>query len=425
MLIPTNKIKIEKKESTTKRFRRDLGKINELTESIKKFGLIQPLVVDRIDDPKYDYLLIAGERRWTACLMAGLKEVDVVLRETLDDEERKELELEENIQRKDLDWMEQVEAIRQLDNLKKKKHGAKQPGPGMEEGTAKSIGASIGTVSMDIKLAKNLADNPELRKKVKSLPKAAARKVVTNELKARKLKALVDSGGLQLSVDLRHGPCEQLIKSLPDDSVECLITDPPFGLDTIASVGATGKMSYNLDSANVSDYDTMLRVYQELLPELKRILVPGAHVYVFLGMGWYARLIKMMRATGFEMDDMPLIWHKGTVSMMAKDYHYIPSYEGILFGHNKPRSRIVKKPRPNVFTNFPCDAPQKRVHSLQKPLDLLKMLIDNSTSPGETVLDCFAGSGSTLKAAQEISRKAIGFELDEGNYLRAREYIGA
>jgi ParB family chromosome partitioning protein len=110
MLIPTNKIKIEKKESTTKRFRRDLGKINELTESIKKFGLIQPLVVDRIDDPKYDYLLIAGERRWTACLMAGLKEVDVVLRETLDDEERKELELEENIQRKDLDWMEQVEA---------------------------------------------------------------------------------------------------------------------------------------------------------------------------------------------------------------------------------------------------------------------------------------------------------------------------
>jgi hypothetical protein len=135
----------------------------------------------------------------------------------------------------------------------------------MEEGwtmkdTAKSIGASIGTVSMDIKLAKN--------KKVKSLPKAAARKVVTNELKARKLKALVDSGGLQLSVDLRHGPCEQLIKSLPDDSVECLITDPPFGLDTIASVGATGKMSYNLDSANVSDYDTMLRVYQELLPDM-------------------------------------------------------------------------------------------------------------------------------------------------------------
>jgi len=84
--------------------------INELVQSIKEYGIIQPLVVSRISD---GYELIAGERRLRAAIIAGLKEVPVVVRET-HDQEKLEIALIENIQREDLNIVELALAYKQL-----------------------------------------------------------------------------------------------------------------------------------------------------------------------------------------------------------------------------------------------------------------------------------------------------------------------
>ena len=68
-------------------------------------------------------------------------------------------------------------------------------------------------------------------------------------------------------------------------------------------------------------------------------------------------------------------------------------------------------------------AHQTRIHSLQRPYDLLKLLIENSSGVGDVVLDTFAGSASTLVAAKKLQRNAVGFEMDEGNFLRAQAYL--
>ena len=96
------------KEQPRKRF--DTEAIEELSESIKRYGLIQPIVVTKKDGY---YEIIAGERRWRACKKAGIKEISVIVRE--DDERRnREISLIENIQREDLNVVEKAMGIKFL-----------------------------------------------------------------------------------------------------------------------------------------------------------------------------------------------------------------------------------------------------------------------------------------------------------------------
>lgn len=89
----------------------DEASLKELTASIKKQGLLQPLVVREISSGTYE--IIAGERRWRACQLAGMHEVPVVLRQ-VDDETAMAMALVENLQREDLNAMDQARAMHRL-----------------------------------------------------------------------------------------------------------------------------------------------------------------------------------------------------------------------------------------------------------------------------------------------------------------------
>ncbi len=84
--------------------------LQELAESVKQYGVLQPLIVQKQDDY---YEIIAGERRWRAAKMAGLKEIPVIIR-TLSEQERMEISLIENIQREDLNPIEEARAYKSL-----------------------------------------------------------------------------------------------------------------------------------------------------------------------------------------------------------------------------------------------------------------------------------------------------------------------
>lgn len=112
LFIPLNKIK-NNAEQPRKSF--DNEKIAELAESIKHHGIIQPLILMKEND---DYVIIAGERRWRAAKMVGLKEVPAIIMDVTD-KEVLELSLIENIQRQDLNPLEEALAYKKLiDNFK-------------------------------------------------------------------------------------------------------------------------------------------------------------------------------------------------------------------------------------------------------------------------------------------------------------------
>ncbi len=112
--IQTDKISINQlrpnKDQPRKHF--DDRKLTELTESIKEHGIIQPILVMKATSGR-DYIIVAGERRWRAAKQAGLKEVPVVFMD-VDDKKLLEVSLIENIQREDLNPVEEAFAFKKL-----------------------------------------------------------------------------------------------------------------------------------------------------------------------------------------------------------------------------------------------------------------------------------------------------------------------
>ncbi|MFC1855802.1 ParB/RepB/Spo0J family partition protein [Thermodesulfobacteriota bacterium] len=99
------------KEQPRKRF--DEEKLNDLVASIKEKGIIQPIIVRRLVSDRGNYEIISGERRWRACQKAGLTEISVIVKD-VSDRESLELALIENIQREDLNAIEQAEGYKKL-----------------------------------------------------------------------------------------------------------------------------------------------------------------------------------------------------------------------------------------------------------------------------------------------------------------------
>ena len=118
----------------------DADKIQELSESIKKHGLIQPLIVSKDKDTDV-YHIIAGERRWRASMQAGLKNLPVVIKEVTS-KELMELAIIENIQREDLNPLEEAEAYEKLS----KEHNMTQ------EEISESVGKSRPTIANTMRL---------------------------------------------------------------------------------------------------------------------------------------------------------------------------------------------------------------------------------------------------------------------------------
>ncbi len=429
MIINPLSIRVNEKH---KRVRSDFGDIRELANSINEFGLMHPIVVDKLPEEDRadgkEYILIAGERRLKAVCLLGWKEVPATLIGDTNEVSRKAMELEENVKRKDLHWIEQEACIAQLHELKQALLGVAVDGSRTDAGwgvrdTAKLLNKSLGSVSSAIKTTEILNTRPDLKAKIKDLPKTVAGTVLRRELKREEMEQKVKNCDIKLSVDLMLGDCEYLIDTLEDESVDLLITDPPFGNPMIVNTGLTDKSAYNFVTTNVSTLDYMLPLMQRLVPKLARKLKVGAHVYIFTGMGvsYYEQML-ILRQNKFLIDDLPLIWYKCRPSTLPRDYSYVSSYEVCMFGHFGEKKKRLMKPLSNLFSMQPPNEKTK-VHPLQRPTELLELWIENSSDVGDLVLDCFAGSGSTLYAARKLKRRAIGFEKDKGNYNCALQWL--
>lgn len=201
-------------------------------------------------------------------------------------------------------------------------------------------------------------------------------------------------------VQLYHGDCREVVRDLPAESIDLVVTDPPYGMNYDSGYsGAT----VHLDGTRLC-----LRMYRELLPLISRTMRPNSHLY------WFTRWDVWPDAYDAIAPHIPvrnaLICDKGHPGMGNLEvYGY--SYEMAVFaskGHRK-----LNGGRPNsVFRMTPVPH-GRRVHPTEKPIGLLTDWITRSSNTDETVLDPFAGSGTTLVAARNIGRRAIGVEIDE------------
>lgn len=217
------------------------------------------------------------------------------------------------------------------------------------------------------------------------------------------------------------GDCLQLLRDIPDKSVDLVVTDPPY---EIANSGGGGSQGHKVCKVlnECDDINILNGFNKEVLDECVRVL-KKINMYVWCN----ARQIPMyfdyfVKDLGCKFDI--LVWIKDN-AVPTYCNKYLTDKEYCLYfrkgGYCNPQSYYDAR----TWFMHPLNTKDKELwqHPTIKPLGIIKTLISNSSHEGDIVLDPFCGSGTTCVAAKQLGRHYIGMEIDEKYHKIAEKRI--
>ena len=221
-------------------------------------------------------------------------------------------------------------------------------------------------------------------------------------------------------ITLYHGDCVEIMRAMDGVSVDAVITDPPYcsggALEAQKNSGGQGHRSERLASGEVEWFaaDNMTTgglvwLVRAVLVESRRVMKANRSAFVFTDWRMVPHLAPALESSGLRYRNM-IVWDKMSAGL---GMGFKPAHE-IILEYTNGVTEYATKDGQNVIRSRRV-ASGTRDHACQKPLEVIARLIDVATPPGGTVLDPFSGSGSTLVAAKQRGRKAIGVELSEAH----------
>ena len=233
-----------------------------------------------------------------------------------------------------------------------------------------------------------------------------------------------------MNLNLMHGDCLELMKQIPDGSVDMVLADPPYG-------------------TTACKWDSVIP-FEPMWEQLKRVTKKNGAIVMTASQPFTSALV-MSNPSMFAYE---WIWVKTKITgvLNAKKMPVRKHEQVLVFCECKatpvynaqglvPKGTVTKQggnsdnygsrssePYIQDYTNWPRDVLEiasegKTVHPTQKPVALMEYLIKTYTNEGETVLDFTMGSGTTGVAAKNLNRNFIGIELDEEYFNIAKERI--
>lgn len=418
MLIHVEQIKIPNPTSEINE-----EQLQNLQDSINEKGLSHPIIVRPANDFP-GFILVSGEKRLLAFQRLGKIEIPAEVRE-IDEHEGKEIRLHENLKRFNLPWWEQVKLVEELHNLRQEQHGLPQrTGRPAKEGeqkpkvgwsirdTAEELRVGIGPLSEDLSLARALRTDSSLKN---AKDKKTAIRLI--RIAASRHQAEQDAtapGGLEAN-EIFFGDAESILHSLPSNSINHSITDPPW----------------------INFFEESLRIDDRTLPvfrELFRVLKHGAFLYLFCGLDDYSYYAGVdtpsesdasrtkhqsgqLEKIGFHVAKTPLIWKK--LNSMSRrgvsSWEYDRDFEFIIVAV-KGSPALTSGRKMSSFKEHAITHPSKMIHPNEKPVALIEELIDDCSYEGEIIVDPFGGSGAIGEACKKKKRKYIICEREKEYY---------
>ncbi len=196
--------------------------------------------------------------------------------------------------------------------------------------------------------------------------------------------------GPEDGITIYHGDCREVLPWIAD--VEAMITDPPFGIDW-------GRATWADDSES---YDDLMRWL---------VLCAGSKVkngwcFVFQAMlnvsrfhRWFPDGWRIFAACKNFAQIRPGVWH---------------SWDPVVFWANGDKPKRIGEVNRDYFVGNAAMAVREQIdHPCPKPLDTMSYIVSIGSPEGSTILDPFMGSGTTLRAAKDLGRRAIGIEIEE------------
>ena len=223
-------------------------------------------------------------------------------------------------------------------------------------------------------------------------------------------------------IKLINGNCLDTLKNIPNESIDLIVTDPPYPTTSRGNAGNSGGMLQKdiNKKGKVFTYNNIN--CKEYAPEFYRLLKDGSHCYVMTN---HINLIDMLNTftdVGFHFIKS-LIWNKGNKIM---GQYYMSQYEYILFfrkGKGKKINNCGTSDILSISNKKTKDKDGKNIHDTEKPVELMEVLVNNSSQENELVLDPFMGVGSTGIACIKNNRNFIGIEIDENYFNIAKSRL--
>lgn len=215
---------------------------------------------------------------------------------------------------------------------------------------------------------------------------------------------------------LMQGDCLELMATIPDGSVDMVLTDPPYRV--ISGGNKSAQRPMGMLSANDGKIFKHNNIeFSDYLPEIYRVMAVRSHLYLMINLVNLESAMSCVREAGFKIHNL-LVWQKNNVT---PNRWYMKNVEYVIFAR-KGKAKSILSPSSKTCHSFD-NVSRGRVHPTQKPVELMQHYIENSSEVGDTILDPFMGSGSTGVAAKNLNRKFIGIELDEEYFKIAKGRI--
>ena len=222
------------------------------------------------------------------------------------------------------------------------------------------------------------------------------------------------------NIDIKLGDALDLFKELEDESIDLIIADPPYNL---------GKDYGN--KSDIKDFDEYLRFSKEWIKEAHRVLKKDGTIYIFMGVKFISYIYSILEKDMNMNLNSWITWYY--TQGIGKTKGFSPRHDDILmftktekFKFNLDSVRVPQKyyrKRNNMrganpgnvweFSHVHYCNKNRKPHPTQKPEGIIERMILASSNEGDVILDPFAGSGTTLRVAQQLNRNCIGFELNE------------
>lgn len=418
----------------------DPTKLRELRTSILSKGLFHAPVVRQTADGKWR--LVLGERRLRCMdeiakdgeifrytgidILPGTVPVTELTLQTM--AEFMEAELEENLMREDLSWQDRDRALVAIHKMRLEANPAQT-----QVATAKELaelGGAAGRTSAEsirkglseaMVIAEHLHD-PDIQKarshsEAYSIVLRRDEEAAYAALQRRQVKQ--NKSSATPAIQVLHGSCYDLMPTLPDNSVDLILTDPPYGI----GVDSGGFRSRTVEHHNYKDtVEVAVEAIKFILTEGWRVCKPTANVMIFSDIDHFPLFKVQASQMGWKPFRTPITWQKSLSEGQAPwgRHGFRRTTEWIFFATKGDRGLLY---HPVDCIHVKRVHRSERIFGAQKPLDLMHLLIDCATLQGDTVLDPFLGSGATIAAARRGGRRGVGIEQSEATYNTALKFV--
>ncbi len=220
------------------------------------------------------------------------------------------------------------------------------------------------------------------------------------------------------SMELIHGDCLEVMKTMPDKSVDLILVDPPYGISFKSS-----RQTYQRKIENDS-FEDWLAILPFMLQEFKRLLTDTGCCCCCCGGGGKTPVTAIFTMEAIKHFHLiqTLVWRK----FIGLGWRYRPAYENIIIlSKDKESYNFYDTSRKcaNLIEGINQKIPIQGEHPTVKPLKLMEHLIKIHSIEGQIVFDPFMGSGTTGIACKYLNRDFIGIELDKEYFDIAKKRI--